>query len=38
LGNKFLFQLATIVGERLKNTNVEMQALRAQLDKSGIIV
>jgi CRP-like cAMP-binding protein len=38
LGNKFLFQLATIIGERLKNTNSEMQALRAQLDKSGIIV
>lgn len=38
LGNKFLFQLATIVGDRLKNTNVEMQALRTQLDKSGIIV
>jgi CRP-like cAMP-binding protein len=38
LGNKFLFQLATIVGERLKNTNVEMQSLRTQLDKSGIIV
>jgi CRP-like cAMP-binding protein len=38
LGNKFLFQLALIVGERLKNTNVEMQALRAQMDKSGIIV
>ncbi|MDZ7291095.1 MAG: cyclic nucleotide-binding domain-containing protein [candidate division KSB1 bacterium] len=38
LGNKFLFQLALIIGDRLKNTNVEMQALRAQLDKSGIIV
>jgi CRP-like cAMP-binding protein len=38
LGNKFLFQLASIVGERLKNTNVEMQALRTQLDKSEIIV
>jgi len=38
LGNKFLFQLASIVGERLKNTNSEMQGLRAQLDKSGIIV
>ncbi len=38
LGNKFLFQLASIIGERLKNTNSEMQALRAQLDKSGIIV
>jgi signal-transduction protein with cAMP-binding, CBS, and nucleotidyltransferase domain len=38
LGNKFLFQLALIVGERLKNTNAEMQTLRAQLDKSEIIV
>lgn len=38
LGNKFLFQLASIIGDRLKNTNSEMQALRAQLDKSGIIV
>jgi CRP-like cAMP-binding protein len=38
LGNKFLFQLALIIGERLKNANLEMQALRAQLDKSGIIV
>ncbi len=38
LGNKFLFQLASIIGERLKNTNSEMQALRAQLDKTGIIV
>jgi CRP-like cAMP-binding protein len=38
LGNKFLFQLASIIGERLKNTNAEMQALRTQLDKSEIIV
>jgi CRP-like cAMP-binding protein len=38
LGNKFLFQLALIVGERLKNSNAEMQALRAQLDKAEIIV
>lgn len=38
LGNKFLFQLALIVGERLKGTNAEIQALRAQLDKAEIIV
>lgn len=38
LGNKFLFQLASIVGERLKHTNSEIQALRTQLDKSEIIV
>ncbi|MDZ7344865.1 MAG: hypothetical protein ONA90_10180, partial [candidate division KSB1 bacterium] len=38
LGNKFLFQLALIIGERLKNSNAEIQALRAQLDKAEIIV
>jgi len=38
LGNKFLFQLASIIGERLKHTNAEMQTLRTQLDKTGILV
>jgi len=38
LGNKFLFQLASSIGERLKHTNSELQALRTQLDKSEIIV
>ncbi len=38
LGNKFLFQLALIIGERLKHNNSEVQKLRAQLDRSDIIV
>jgi CRP-like cAMP-binding protein len=38
VGNKFLFQLALIIGDRLKNCNSEMQALRAQLEKSEIII
>lgn len=38
LGNKFLFQLALIIGERLKHNNSEMQKLRAQLDRSDIIL
>ncbi|MCL4704378.1 cyclic nucleotide-binding domain-containing protein [bacterium] len=38
LGNKFLFQLALIIGERLKQTNSEIQNLRAQLDRSDVIV
>ncbi len=38
LGNKFLFQLALIIGDRLKHNNSEMQKLRAQLDRSDIIL
>lgn len=38
LGNKFLFQLALIIGERLKHNNSEMQKLRAQLDRSDVIL
>lgn len=38
LGNKFLFQLALIIGERLKYTNSEMQKLRAQIDRADLVV
>lgn len=38
LGNKFLFQLALIIGERLKHTNSEMQKLRTQLDRADLVV
>jgi len=38
LGNKFLFQLAMIIGERLKGTNIDLQSLRSRLEKSEIIV
>jgi len=38
LGNKFLFQLALTIGERLKHTNSEMQKLRAQLDRADLVV
>lgn len=38
LGNKFLFQLAMIIGERLKNSNTDLQSLRARLEKSAMIV
>ena len=38
LGNKFLFQLALIIGERLKRTNSEMQNLRAKIESSDIII
>jgi CRP-like cAMP-binding protein len=38
IASKFLFQLALIIGDRLKNANAEMQALRTQLEKSEIIV
>ncbi len=38
LGNKFLFQLALIIGDRLKHTNSEMQKLRAQLDRADLVV
>jgi len=38
LGNKFLFQLALIIGERLKQTNTEIQNLRAQLDRTDVVL
>ncbi len=38
LGNKFLFQLALIIGERLKYSNSEMQKLRAQLERADLVV
>ncbi|MDZ7266827.1 MAG: cyclic nucleotide-binding domain-containing protein [candidate division KSB1 bacterium] len=38
LGNKFLFQLALIIGERLKQTNTEIQNLRAQLERSEVVL
>lgn len=38
LGNKFLFQLAIVIGERLKNTNKELHMLRVKLEQSDIIV
>ena len=38
LGSKFLFQLALIIGERLKYTNSEMQKLRAQIDRADLVV
>jgi len=38
LGCKFLFQLALIIGERLKHSNFEMQNLRSQVDRTDIIV
>lgn len=37
VGNKFLFQLALVVGERLKNSNAEMQELRTQIEQANII-
>ncbi len=37
LGNKFLFQLATLIGERLKHTNEELQALWDKLEQSKVI-
>jgi hypothetical protein len=37
LGNQFLFQLACLVGERLKRTNDELQALWAKIDESKVI-
>ncbi|MFQ5865806.1 MAG: cyclic nucleotide-binding domain-containing protein [bacterium] len=37
LGNKFLLQLASLVGERLKHTNEELQALWAKFDESKVI-
>lgn len=38
LGNKFLFKLAVVIGERLKSTNRELHELRAKLEQSEIIV
>lgn len=38
LGSKFLFQLAAVIGERLKSTNRELHELRTKLDQSEIIV
>ncbi|MFQ5601776.1 MAG: cyclic nucleotide-binding domain-containing protein [bacterium] len=37
LGNKFLFQLARTIGERLKHTNEELQALWAKVENSKMI-
>jgi CRP-like cAMP-binding protein len=37
LGNHFLFQLALLIGERLKHTNDELQALWAKFDESKVI-
>lgn len=37
LGNKLLFELAHLIGERLKHTNEELQAVWARLDDSKVI-
>lgn len=37
LGNQFLFQLALLIGERLKHTNEELQAVWAKSDESKVI-
>lgn len=37
LGNKFLFNLALLIGERLKHTNDELQALWDRLEDSKVI-
>lgn len=37
LGNRFLFQLASLIGERLKHTNDELRALWAKLEESKVI-
>lgn len=37
LGNKFLFQLANLIGDRLKHTNDELQALWSKLEESKVI-
>lgn len=37
LGNKFLFQLALLIGERLKHTNEELQTLWNKLEESKVI-
>ncbi|MFQ5630752.1 MAG: cyclic nucleotide-binding domain-containing protein [bacterium] len=38
LGNKFLLQLAVVIGERLKGTNKEIYQLKAKLEQSDIIL
>ncbi len=37
LGNKFLFQLASLIGQRLKHTNVDLQNMRSDADPSKMI-
>ncbi len=37
LGNKFLFQLAMLIGERLKHTNEELQTLWSKFEDSKVI-
>ncbi|MFQ5676330.1 MAG: cyclic nucleotide-binding domain-containing protein [bacterium] len=37
LGNKFLFNLALLIGERLKHTNAELQAIWEKLEESKVI-
>jgi len=37
LGNKFLFQLALLIGDRLKHTNEELQSLWSKLEDSKVI-
>jgi len=37
LGNKLLFELAHLIGERLKHTNDELQAVWAKIDESKVI-
>lgn len=37
IGNKFLFNLAMLIGERLKHTNEELQALWNKLEESKVI-
>ncbi|MFQ5710135.1 MAG: cyclic nucleotide-binding domain-containing protein [bacterium] len=37
LGNKFLLHLALLIGERLKRTNEELQAVWSKLDASQVI-
>ncbi len=37
LGNKLLFKLAQLIGERLKHTNEELQSVWARLDDSKVI-
>ncbi len=37
MGNKVLFQLALLIGERLKHTNEELQTLWSKVEKSKII-
>jgi len=38
LGNKFLFQLATVIGERLKGASKELNLMRAKYDQSKILL